>query len=128
MEVCAVINLVTLERDVTARIRTFPTDPVTALGISSKHILSERFIHMYSCYVRYYLYASSDPDDYAGGVFDITFESPNTTVCFSINITTDDIFEDDEAFFIQLFSDDPATGLSSAIVPVAILDQSGVFS
>lgn len=69
----------------------------------------------------------SDPDDYAGGVFDITFESPNTTVCFSINITTDDIFEDDEAFLIELFSDDPATGSSLAIVPVAIYDLSGLF-
>lgn len=49
-------------------------------------------------------------------------------MCFSINITRDDIFEDDEAFFVELFSDDPATGSSVAIVPVIIVDQSGVFS
>ena len=53
VEVCAVINLVTLERNVMATIRTFPTEPVTAIGISITHILSERFIHIYSCYCRY---------------------------------------------------------------------------
>lgn len=53
VEVCAVINSVTLERDVIATIRTFPTEPVTAIGISSIHILSERFIHMYYCYCGY---------------------------------------------------------------------------
>lgn len=33
VEVCAVLVSVTLERDVTAQIRTAPSDPVTAIGI-----------------------------------------------------------------------------------------------
>lgn len=61
-------------------------------------------------------------------MFDITFESPNTTVCITINITADDIFEDDEAFVVELISDDPATTApsGSATLLVGILDLSGV--
>lgn len=62
-----------------------------------------------------------DPDDYAGGQFDIIFRGPNTRVCINISITTDNIFEDDEAFLIVLSSDDPAL-FGVPVLPVAILD------
>lgn len=44
VEVCAVINSATLERDVVARIRTLPTTPLTAIGILSESLVNAYFV------------------------------------------------------------------------------------
>ena len=66
----------------------------------------------------------TDPDDYSGGVFNLTFERNTTRACVNITIAVDNIFEDDEVFGVSVFSDDSAIQPGSATnVAVTILDE-----
>lgn len=70
--------------------------------------------------------SSSDPEDYGGGVFPITFDSPNNQQCLSISITSNDnIFEEDEVFLVSLSSDDSAIQPGIDEAAVLIVDNSG---
>ena len=66
----------------------------------------------------------TDPDDYSGGVFNLTFGRNTNRTCADITIAVDDIFEDDEVFGVSVFSDDSAIQPGSATnVSVIILDE-----
>ena len=119
VQVCAVIENATLERDVLAVIRTIQS---TASG--KYNIPMETVYIICNCV----LCCFTDPDDYSGGMFSIIFQSPNTTACIYIDIEKDDIFEEDEVFFVSLIDADPATVPGSiTTATITILDETGVY-
>ena len=75
------------------------------------------------------LNSDTDPADYAGGVFPLFFESPNTRQCANISIVVDAIFEADESFLVIVSTDDPAIQPSLiTTAPVIIVDETGEYS
>ena len=115
VEICAVIGGgVTLDRDVMA---TIETTPLTATGNIASFVLYQSV----STVVSY-----SEPADYGGGVFNLTFVQPWIRECVNISIFLDNIFEEDESFEVAVFSDDPAIEPGSpTTVNVTIIDESG---
>ena len=51
---------------------------------------------------------TSDGQDYTGGDYPVIFPAGSTKESFSIPITDDDIFENDETFFLTLVIPQPA--------------------
>ena len=115
VEICAVIGGAQLERDVVVMIET---TPITATGI----ITDPSVLKLYLCL----LLSFSEPADYAGGVFNLTFQQPSTRECLNISIAADNIFEDDESFSVAVVSDDPAIEPGSPTnIIIIILDETG---
>ena len=54
------------------------------------------------------IYVNSDGQDYTGGDYSVIFPVRSTKANFSIPITDDDIFENDETFFLTLVIPQPA--------------------
>ena len=53
-------------------------------------------------------FVTSDGEDYTGGDYPVIFPAGSTKENFSIPITDDDIYENDETFFLTLVIPQPA--------------------
>ena len=75
-------------------------------------ILYAAFILPYNlCLCLLQTYVSSEPDDYIGREFPVSFPARATKANFSIPIVNDDIFELDENFFLTLEIPQPAANI-----------------
>ena len=75
---------------------------------------------------------TSDGQDYTGGDYSVIFPAGSTKENFSIPIRDDDIYENDETFFLTLVIPQPAQNIGVTrgdpfMATVTIIDDDGEF-
>ena len=75
-------------------------------------------------------YVTSDGQDYTGGDYPVIFPAGSTKANFSIPIIDDDIYENDETFFLTLVIPQPAQNIGVMrgdpfMATVTIIDDDG---